>query len=62
MKQKIVLIAAIVAGLLAAVLTRFYLSAKDAEIDGGDQNDFLFHGAIVSYFGCQFPVSSFKFQ
>ena len=33
MKQKIVLIAAVVAGLLAAVLTRFYLSAKDAEID-----------------------------
>lgn len=33
MKQRIVLIAAVVAGLLAAVLTRFYLSAKDAEID-----------------------------
>ena len=33
MKQKIVLIAAVVAGLAAAVLTRFYLSAKDAEID-----------------------------
>ncbi len=33
MKQKIVLIAAVVAGLLAAVLTRFYLSSKDAEID-----------------------------
>ena len=33
MKQKIVLIAAVVAGLVAAVLTRFYLSAKDAEID-----------------------------
>ena len=33
MKQKIVLIAAVVAGLLAAMLTRFYLSAKDAEID-----------------------------
>ena len=32
MKQKIVLIAAVVAGLVAAVLTRFYLSAKDAEI------------------------------
>lgn len=32
MKQKIVLIAAIVAGLVAALLTRFYLSAKDAEI------------------------------
>ena len=33
MKQKIVLIAAVVAGLLAAVLTRFYLSSKEAEID-----------------------------
>ena len=33
MKQRIVLIAAVVAGLIAAVLTRFYLSAKDAEID-----------------------------
>ena len=32
MKQKIVLIASIVAGLLAAVLTRFYLSSKDSEI------------------------------
>ena len=32
MKQKIVLIAGVVAGLVAAVLTRFYLSAKDAEI------------------------------
>ena len=32
MKQKIVLIAAIAAGLLAAVLTRFYLSSKDSEI------------------------------
>ena len=32
MKQKIVLIAAVAAGLIAAVLTRFYLSAKDAEI------------------------------
>ena len=32
MKQRIVLIAAVVAGLVAAVLTRFYLSAKDAEI------------------------------
>ena len=32
MKQKIVLIAAIVAGLIAALLTRLYLSAKDAEI------------------------------
>ena len=32
MKQKIVLIAAVVAGLVAAVLTRFYLSAKDSEI------------------------------
>jgi len=33
MKQRIVLIAAVAAGLLAAVLTRLYLSAKDAEID-----------------------------
>ena len=32
MKQKIVLSAAVVAGLVAAVLTRFYLSAKDSEI------------------------------
>ena len=32
MKQKIVLIAAVVAGLVAAVLTRFYLSSKDSEI------------------------------
>ena len=32
MKQKVVLIAAIAAGLLAAVLTRFYLSSKDSEI------------------------------
>ena len=32
MKRKIVLIASVVCGLLAAVLTRFYLSAKDAEV------------------------------
>ena len=32
MKQKIVLIAAVIAGLVAAVLTRLYLSSKDAEI------------------------------
>ena len=32
MKQKIVLIAAVVAGLAAAILTRFYLSSKDSEI------------------------------
>ena len=32
MKQKVVLIAAVISGLIAAVLTRFYLSAKDAEI------------------------------
>lgn len=32
MKQKIVLIAAVAAGLVAALLTRFYLSAKDSEI------------------------------
>ncbi len=32
MKQKIVLIVAILAGLLAAILTRTYLSSKDAEI------------------------------
>ena len=32
MKQKIVLIVAVAAGLAAAVLTRFYLSSKDAEI------------------------------
>ena len=32
MKQKIVLIAAVVAGLAAAVLTRFYLVSKDSEI------------------------------
>ena len=31
-KQKIVLIAAVAAGLAAAILTRFYLSAKDSEI------------------------------
>ena len=32
MKQKIVLVAAVVAGLVAAMLTRFYLSSKDSEI------------------------------
>ena len=32
MKKKIVLIASLASGLLAAVLTRFYLSAKEAEI------------------------------
>lgn len=32
MKRKIVLIASLAAGLLAAVLTRVYLSAKDAEV------------------------------
>ena len=32
MKQKIVLIAAVAAGLVAAILTRFYLSSKDSEI------------------------------
>ena len=32
MKRKIVLVASLVAGLLAAVLTRVYLSAKDAEV------------------------------
>ena len=32
MKRKIVLIVSIVAGLLAALLTRFYIAAKDAEV------------------------------
>ena len=32
MKRKIILIVSLVAGLLAAVLTRFYLSAKEAEV------------------------------
>ena len=32
MKRKIVLIASLVAGLIAAVLTRFYIAAKDAEV------------------------------
>ena len=32
MKQKIVLIAAVAAGLVAAILTRLYLSSKDSEI------------------------------
>jgi pilus assembly protein CpaB len=32
MKRKIVLVASILAGILAAVLTRIYLSAKDAEV------------------------------
>ena len=32
MKRKIVLIASLVAGLVAALLTRFYISAKDAEV------------------------------
>ena len=32
MKKQIVLIASLVAGVVAAVLTRFYLAAKDAEI------------------------------
>ncbi len=32
MKRKIVLIVSIVAGLVAAVLTRFYITAKDAEV------------------------------
>ena len=34
MKRKIVLTAALLAGAVAAVLTRFYIAAKDA--DGGD--------------------------
>ena len=34
MKRKIVLIVSLAAGVLAAVLTRFYLSAKDAEVLG----------------------------
>ena len=33
MKRKVVLIVSLAAGLLAAILTRVYLSAKDAEID-----------------------------
>lgn len=33
MKQKIVLIVSVVIGLLAAILTRAYLAAKDAEVD-----------------------------
>lgn len=33
MKRKIVLIASIVAGILAAVLSRLYLSSKDAEVE-----------------------------
>ena len=32
MKRKIVLIASLAAGLIAALLTRFYISAKDAEV------------------------------
>ena len=32
MKRKIVLIASLVAGLVAALLTRFYIAAKDAEV------------------------------
>ena len=32
MKRKIVLVASLVAGLVAALLTRFYISAKDAEV------------------------------
>ena len=32
MKRQIVLVASLVAGVLAAVLTRVYLSAKDAEV------------------------------
>ena len=32
MKRKIALIIALVCGALAALLTRFYLSAKDAEV------------------------------
>lgn len=32
MKRKIVLIASLVAGLIAALLTRFYIAAKDAEV------------------------------
>ena len=32
MKKKIVLIASLVAGIIAAVLTRFYIAAKDAEV------------------------------
>ena len=32
MKRKIVLVASLLAGVLAAVLTRVYLSAKDAEV------------------------------
>ena len=34
MKRKIVLIASLVAGIVAALLTRFYISAKDAEVRG----------------------------
>ena len=32
MKRKIVLIASLVAGVFAALLTRFYIAAKDAEV------------------------------
>ena len=52
MKRKIVLIASLVAGLLAALLTRFYIAAKDAEVK--DLKD-----AIKSRYGTMY-VACFK--
>ncbi|MGN0847218.1 MAG: Flp pilus assembly protein CpaB [Kiritimatiellia bacterium] len=46
MKQKIVLIVAVVAGLLAALLTRTYLSTKDAEFRKLKQDFTARHGTL----------------
>ena len=49
MKRKIVLIASLVAGILAALLTRFYIAAKDAEVQG-------LKDSIRSRYGTMFVV------
>ena len=53
MKRKIVLIASLVAGVLAAVLTRFYILAKDAEVRE-------LKSSIVARYGGEVWVLCFK--
>ena len=53
MKRKIVLIASLVAGIVAAVLTRFYIIAKDAEVK--ELKD-----SIISRYGGEMWVLCFK--
>ena len=56
MKQKIVLLIAIVVGLLAAVLTRTYLSSKDAEYRALRESFIKRHGTIdVLCYGKDLP-------